>query len=718
MRNLSSISLAILCCVAAPLLRAQSPDSTASVQLSARSWEPGLEGLRFAFSPDGDHWTNVPGLFLKACVGGGTMRDPSLCRGPDGVWHLIWSTASQGEKGLGYSQSKDLVHWNTQRHLPVMEHEPGPASICAPGLSYDGESRRFVLRWAVPIPDRDSERRGFSTNNLRMFCATTTDFTTFSNVTDLAMLSMGMTQAATVVASRKELDYLFKVGTQQVANVRLPWSSPVPRETIRRRLAGIDSVAGRGPFKPDWAAITNRFKTPAWYQDAKFGVFIHWGVYSVPAFGSEWYPREMYVAGTKEFKHHVETYGPQARFGYKDFIPLFKAERFDADAWAALFKEAGVRYVIPVAEHHDGFPMYASDYTGWSAAKMGPGRDLIAAQAEACRKAGIVFGASSHRAEHWFFFDNGLYSDSDVRDTNNAALYGPAVNKRMAEAQAEPPDQAFMDDWLLRSCEIVDKYRPAVMYFDWWICQPVFQPYLKTFAAYYYNRGVEWNQQVAINFKEWEGCSFPRGSGVFDMERGQATRIEPEFWQTCTSVSRNSWGYVTNHNYKQTGELVDDLVDIVSKNGAMLLNIGPMADGAIPATEQRMLREIGAWLKVNGEAVYGTRPWRHSGEGPTQLAGGSFSDKTKKPEFTPEDIRFTTKPGVLYAIALAWPDNGVLLVRSLSNAAGPVRQVWLLGHSGPLDWRQTPEGLRVNLPPTPPSDHAFALAVTGDSLVP
>jgi alpha-L-fucosidase len=287
----------------------------------------------------------------------------------------------------------------------------------------------------------------------------------------------------------------------------------------------------------------------------------------------------------------------------------------------------------------------------------------------------------------------------------------------MAEAQAEPPDKAFLDDWLLRTCEIVDKYRPQVLYFDWWICQPVFQPYLKTFAAYYYNRGVEWEKQVAINFKEWEGISFPRGSGVFDMERGAAADIQPDFWQTCTSVSRNSWGYIADHDYKDTGEIVDELADIVSKSGTMLLNIGPRADGTIPEREQQMLREIGAWLKVNGEAIYGTRPWVKFGEGPTQAAAGSFSDKKAKRPFTSEDFRFTTKGDTLYAIALAWPESGRLLVRSLAQADGRVKRVRLLGHSGKLGWSRTAEGLVVHLPAARPCDHAITLAITGVGLV-
>ncbi len=787
---------------------AQPTNSRAPVYLFSTFKEPEQDGLRFAFSYDGYSWSNVPGLFLKARVGHSIMRDPSVVRGPDGTWHLVWTTAWRGDQGFGYAHSRDLVHWSEQQFIPVMAHEPTTVNVWAPELFYDDKERQFIICWASTIPGRFPDYQEARTNNHRMYFTTTRDFKTFAptrlffdpdfsvidcrilrdagryvlllkdntrpqrnlrvafgdsalgpwrdisapftekltegptalkigsdwliyydaygsktygaartrdfktftDVTSEMTFPPGLKHGTAFVATRKDLDYLFKVGTQMVANVRLPWVSPVPQSQIVKRLLDIEAVANRGPFKPDWASITNGFRTPEWYHDAKFGLFIHWGAYAVPAFGSEWYPRNMYVAGSDEFKHHVATYGSQAQFGYMDFIPQFKAEKFNAKAWAKLFKEAGVKYVVPVAEHHDGFAMYDSEVSDWSAKKCGPRRDLIGKQAEAYRKAGIVVGASSHRAEHWFFFDNGLYSDSDVRDTNNAALYGPAVNKRTSEAQAEPPDRPFLDDWLLRSCEIVDKYRPELLYFDWWVCQPVFQPYLKTFTAYYYNRGVEWQKQVAINFKEWEGNSFPRGAGVFDMERGQASDIQAALWQTCTSVSKNSWGYITNHIYKDTDEIVDDLVDIVSKNGTMLLNIGPKADGTIPEREQQMLREIGAWLKINGEAIYGTRPWRKFGEGPTQIAAGSFGDTQHQP-FTPADIRFTTKSDTLYAMALAWPEDRKLMVKSL--AGQPVKRVELLGYKRKLQWEQTAEGLVVMLPRKAPSDFATALKISG-----
>ncbi len=242
-------------------------------------------------------------------------------------------------------------------------------------------------------------------------------------------------------------------------------------ESVKR----IEGVAAQGPFNASWDSL-EKFKVPKWYEDAKFGIFIHWGVYCVPAFDNEWYPRNMYLKDNRVFKHHVETYGPQSKFGYKDFIPMFKAEKFDADRWAELFRKSGAKYVVPVAEHHDGFPMYASDLTEWCAAKMGPKRDIVGELAAAVRKQGLHFGASSHRAEHWWFYNGGTTFDSDVNDPRYAGLYGPAQSDKDAARQA------YLDNWLARTGEIVDKYHPEFVWFDWWIEQPAFQPYLQKFA--------------------------------------------------------------------------------------------------------------------------------------------------------------------------------------------------------------------------------------------
>lgn len=475
---------------------------------------------------------------------------------------------------------------------------------------------------------------------------------------------------------------------------------------VEKALQSLNRVIEQGPFTASWDSLKN-YEIPQWYINDKFGIFIHWGVYAVPAFGNEWYPRKMYEQGSSEFKHHVETYGPHAQFGYKDFIPQFKAEQFDADAWAELFKKSGAKFVMPVAEHHDGFALYDCSFSDWNAVKMGPKRDIIGELATACQKRELVFSVSYHRAENWWFFDGGLKFDSNVRDCD---LYGPPQPgptgyEEWGDFQWKPgPDSAFLDNWLARLQEMVDKYQPQVVWFDWWVNHEAFVPYLQKFAAFYYNRGAEWNKGVAINYKY---DAYPEGAAVFDVERGQLAGIRPIFWQTDTSVSKNSWGYVKEQDYKTTTSIIGDLVDIVSKNGALLLNIGPRPDGTIPEPEQKMLLEIGQWLEINGEAIYGTRPWNVFGEGPTEISEGAFTD-TKRMAFTAEDIRFTQKDGTLYATLLAWPGESVT-VKSLANS--PISNVSLLGYQGTLDYSVDGEGLHVQIPSEKPCEHAFVLKI-------
>lgn len=401
----------------------------------------------------------------------------------------------------------------------------------------------------------------------------------------------------------------------------------------------------------------------------------------------------MYQQGTPEFEHHVKTYGSQHGFGYKDFIPKLTAKNYDANAWADQFHRSGARYVVPVAEHHDGFQMYDSALSDWNAVKVGPKRDVVGELAKAVRERGMTFGVSSHRAEHWWFFDGGMAFDSDVRDPSNASLYGPAKSEK-----GDIPDETFLDDWLARCCELVDRYRPLVFWFDWWIEQPVFRPYLRRFAAYYYNRAAQWGQGVAINYKNE---AYPTKAAVWDIERGQLAEIRRPFWQTDTSISKNSWGYVAEQDYKSATDVLHDLIDIVSKNGCLLLNVGPRPDGTIPEREQETLLEIGEWLGTTGEAIYGTRPWKVYGEGPTPIVGGSFND-TKRAEFTGRDIRFTANGDSLYAIVLGAPENGSVQIRSLGtdltlypNEVGEVR---LVETNEPLRWSRDAHALHVKLP--------------------
>jgi alpha-L-fucosidase len=481
-------------------------------------------------------------------------------------------------------------------------------------------------------------------------------------------------------------------------------------------LKDVERQANEGPFHPYWESLQN-YHTPAWYEDAKFGIFIHWGLYSVPAFANEWYSRNMYEPGSAEFRHHVATYGPQGKFGYKDFIPMFKAERFDARAWARLFREAGAKYVVPVAEHHDGFPMYDSRLTDWCAGKMGPKRDLFGELATAVRAEGLHLGASSHRAEHDWFFDGGRQFDSDVNDPRYAAFYGPA-HLRLVKPGYEDKvyedwtfvSPEFLDDWLARAAEIVEKYHPDLVYFDWWINQPSFRKSLAEFAAFYYNQGAQRGTGAVINYKY---DAFEEHSATLDVERGQLSDIRPMHWQTDTSISNVSWGYVEGDTFKSPEFIVHLLADVVSKNGNLLLNIGPRPDGTIPEPAQQVLRDVGAWLAVNGEAIYGTRPWTRYGEGPTVVEGGAFHEKDAKP-YTAEDFRFTTKGDSLYAIELGWPQDGKVTIRSLGSDAlqgQTIQSIVLLGSDAKtkIEWRQNGDGLRVQLPTQPLGKYAYVL---------
>ena len=480
-------------------------------------------------------------------------------------------------------------------------------------------------------------------------------------------------------------------------------------------LKQVDDVDRQGPFQPDWESL-QKYEVPDWYKDAKFGIFIHWGVYSVPAFSNEWYPRNMYEPGFDAYKRHIATYGPQDKVGYKDFVPMFKAEHFDPAAWAELFKKSGAKYVVPVAEHHDGFAMYDSGLSDWTAAKMGPHRDVIGDLARAVRAEGLHFGVSSHRVEHDFFMGVGRKIQSDVNDPQYAAFYGPAQVGVFKWGTPVANDftyvsPAWTNDWLARGAELVEKYHPDIVYFDWWIGQASIRANLARFAAFYYNRSQKYGDHVGvINYKDY---AMQEHSAVLDLERGQLGDIRPLYWQTDTSVSNKSWGYIKDDTFKSPEFVIDQLIDIVSKNGNLLLNIGPRSDGTIPGEVQRVLLDVGAWLSLNGEAIYGTRPWRTYGEGPTKVAAGSFHD-TDTAKYTPEDFRFTTKGDDVYAIGLAWPTSGEAVIHALAKTVGsePVQSVALLGGDTKLRFEQSADGLHVQLPAQASAKYPYVLRLT------
>jgi alpha-L-fucosidase len=488
---------------------------------------------------------------------------------------------------------------------------------------------------------------------------------------------------------------------------------PLFADAPAKTTGAVASPNGTDVFQPDWKNISEHYQIPEWFKDAKFGIFIHWGVYSVPAFSSEWYPRNMYIKGSNVWGHHIRTYGTHDKFGYKDFIPLFKAEKFDATEWAALFKEAGAKYIVPVAEHHDGFAMYDSAHNPWNAVKMGPKKDIIALLKAAVEKEGLVFGLSSHRLENnWFYngkldktglFKGDLGFPSDTLD-KTITLYGQRLARENYNAQASK-------DFLAHTRELIDKYHPQLIWFDWSVHR--IRPAFNQFLAYYYNSALDWGKGVVVNTK----TGYPNNIQVSDIERGKSAVMQKHPWQTDTSIGTKSWSHIKLEKNKTPKQIVHDLVDIVSKNGNLLLNIGPRADGSITDEQKSVLLAIGQWLKVNGEAIYGTRVWIKFGEGATKGTSGGFSDN-RAIRYTKADLRFTTRGNTLYAIALGWGD--ALLIRSLTPATvadAKLLDVTLLGADGKLRWEQTPEGLRVTLPSTPPCEYAYAVRLTFDKPV-
>jgi len=485
-------------------------------------------------------------------------------------------------------------------------------------------------------------------------------------------------------------------------------------DSERSKILGeVRRVAKDGPYRADWQSL-QKYEVPDWYKDAKFGIFIHWGVYSVPAFGSEWYPRNMYRQGSDEYNHHLSTYGPLAKFGYKDFIPMFRAEHFDPAAWARLFKEAGAKYVVPVFEHHDGFAMYDSGLSDWTAAKMGPRRDVHGELAGANRAEGLHLGASSHRVEHNFFLDGGRQIESDVNDPQFAAFYGPAhtwmESKQTLLTDWTYVSNAYLDDWLARDAEIVRKYKPELFYFDWWIGQPSVRQHLMDFAAFYYNDAASRGSVGVINYKL---DAMEKRSAVLDVERGQLNDIRPLYWQTDTSISNKSWGYIEHDSFKSPQAIIHQLADIVSKNGNLLVNIGPRSDGTIPDEVQTVLREVGSWLKINGEAIYGTRPWKIYGEGPTKIVEGAFHDTEAQP-FTDRDFRFTARNDALYACELGWPSGGEAVIHSFAGAQLDGRKataVSLLGSTSPIPFDVQNDGMHLRLPAQPLGKYAHCFKI-------
>jgi len=472
-----------------------------------------------------------------------------------------------------------------------------------------------------------------------------------------------------------------------------------------------------GPFQPTWESIRDNYHTPSWFNPAKFGIFIHWGLYSIPARINEWYIRHMY---TNDVEWHTEHYGPPNKFGYKDFIPLFTVPKYEPTAWAQLFKLAGAKYVVPVAEHQDGFAMWNSDITPWCAGKMGPKRDLTGELAAAVKKEGLIFGLSSHRMEHHDFAYPASGVSSDEFDPRYAGFYGPPIAGNMNDGGAS---QAFQEDWLARVQELVDKYEPQLIFFDNGVNPRNYDPVKLRAAAYYFNRATQWGKEVTFTTKD---VAFLAGS-VQDFEKQQrAPRwIYPYPWQVDDSLG-STWGYTEGMTYRSADNVLRELIEMASMGGNLMLNISPMGDGSIPDTQQKILLAIGDWLRTNGEGIYNSRPWSKYGEGPSvpsecppDWKGGSAANQADsmksrlRAAITESEFRFTQVGRSLYVFGLKWPARQAV-IRSLAAPAARVEAVTLLGSSPqPLQFKQTNEALVVSMPAASDTPNPYTLRVDG-----
>jgi alpha-L-fucosidase len=464
-------------------------------------------------------------------------------------------------------------------------------------------------------------------------------------------------------------------------------------EVVQAASAAIGHQIPPGPFQPSWDSLKVHYKVPQWFVDAKFGLFMHWGLYAVPAYHNEWYEKHMYAS----FRQwHIDHFGPPDKFGYKDFIPMFTAEKFDADEWAELFRKSGARYVIPTAQHHDNFALWDSAVTPFNAKKMGPRRDLIGELARAVRAKGLKFGVSNHGIENFQFINPqpGLLADlkakqADLFDPKWADFYNVAD-------RSDDACKKFLLNWVDRNVELIDKYQPDMLWFDNGVDIRYLDPLKLWIAAYYYNRATEWRKEVSLSTKKAAYAPSNRNTqtigSIIDFEKIGARSpagIRTGSWQVDEPIG-STWGYTADMKISAPESVIAKLVDTVSKNGNLLLNLSPRADGTIPQEQQQTLLEIGRWLDVNGEAIYGTHNWTTSGEG--------------------KSVRYTVKGDVLYAILLGdWPGEHVIL----NSPKGDVQSVTLLGDSAALAFSHDAQGLTVKLPSSPPCKYAYTLKITG-----
>jgi len=494
-----------------------------------------------------------------------------------------------------------------------------------------------------------------------------------------------------------------------------------------------------GPFQPTMESLTN-YTYPKWFRDAKFGIWAHWGPQAVPMDG-DWYARGMYEPGNKHYTYHTNHYGHPSVFGYKDIIPLWKAEKWDPDRLMQLYKKAGAKYFVSMGSHHDDFFLWNSKLHRWNAVNMGPKRDVVGEWRKAAYKYGLRFGVSEHLGASFTWFQSSHRAD---KTGPKAGVPYDGANPEywdLYHFPADPGDTGWysknprwQQQWYNEIKELVDNYHPDLLYSDGGV--PFGNQVGLSMIADLYNSDIQNRRrrsfdplscrgaellcgnlgqsslapQVIYNCKQKSG-----GRWVEDLERGIMPRIDPYPWQTDTSIG--DWFYDRNWKFRPVSWVIHMLVDNVSKNGNLLLNIVQRPDGSLDPEVESMLAQLAAWNAIHGEAIFGTRPWLVYGESGVKVKGGSFNEDFK---YNAKEIRFTTKGSTLYAIALGWPEDGRLVVHSLARPGGEdvnhITHVSLLGYKGKIDWQQTAEGLVVTLPPQKVSEFTAALKITGTAL--
>jgi alpha-L-fucosidase len=473
-----------------------------------------------------------------------------------------------------------------------------------------------------------------------------------------------------------------------------------------------------GPYEPTMASL-KQYKCPAWFRDAKFGIWAHWGPQAVPMDG-DWYARGIYEQGSHHYQYHLEHYGHPSEFGYKDIIPLWKAEKWDPDRLMQLYKKAGAKYFVSMGSHHDNFFLWNSKLHKWNAVNMGPKRDVVGDWQKAATKYGLKFGVSEHLGASFWWFQVSHGADKtgpkagvpyDGANPMYEDLYHFPAEKGDSQWYSKNP--RWQKQWYAEIKELVDNYHPDLLYSDGGV--PFGNEVGLSMIAHLYNSSAAQHggqAEVIYNCKQKSD-----GRWVEDLERGIMPKIDPDPWQTDTSIG--DWFYNRNWKFRPVSWVIHTLVDNVSKNGNLLLNIVQRPDGSLDPEVEQMLAQLADWTAIHGEAIYGSRPWLVYGESAVKVKGGNFGEDFK---YNAKEIRFTTQGPTLYAIALGWPEDRKIVVRSLAKTAGEnvnnITSVSLLGYHGEISWQQTADGLVVTLPETKVSEYTTGLKITGTDLKP